>query len=473
FAISCSTTEESGIYGDWGFPSESAYGEKYKEYDENPFLEVKENPISTFSVDADGAAYANMRRYVNLGQLPPKQSVRIEEFINYFTFNYPEPTDDESISLNSEVATCPWNTEHLLMRVGIKGKTIEEQQLPPSNYVFLIDVSGSMDSPDKIGILKAGFKTMVDNIRNEDKIAIVTYAGNAGVLLDSTPGSEKDKIKEAIDKLNARGTTAGYEGLSTAYRIAKESYIKDGNNRIILGSDGDFNAGPSSVEALVELVESKRDEGIFITVLGVGGGNLNDHMAEQIANKGNGNYEYIDSAEEIEKIFVHERSKFYTIAKDTKIQLTFNPEKVKSYRLIGYENRLLNNEDFEDDKKDAGEIGVGQTITAMYEIVPEISQDENTPISFADFDVRYKKTNDNNSRLVSEKIVYDKAIEINQSGEDIRFATSVTAFGLILRDSEYKGTANKQMILELAEGAVSFDPQGYRKKFIELVKKIK
>jgi len=473
YIIGCSTTDDTGIYGNWGDGShEGAYGERYKEYDENPFLNVAEDPVSTFSIDADGASYANMRRYVNLGQLPPKQSVRIEEFINYFTFNYPEPTGEESISLNSEVATCPWNNEHLILRLGIKGKTVIEQQLPPSNYVFLIDVSGSMNSPDKLGILKEGFKTMVDNLKDEDHVAIVTYAGSAGVLLNSTSGSEKNKIKEAINKLNASGSTAGYEGLSTAYSIAKENYIEGGNNRIILGSDGDFNAGPSSVEELVELVENKREEGIFITVLGVGGGNLNDYMAEQIANKGNGTYEYIDCAEQIEKVFIHEISKFYTIAKDCKIQLTFNPDKVESYRLIGYENRLLNNEDFEDDKKDAGEIGCGQTITAIYEVIPAIPAEEDNTAHFAEFEVRYKKTNDSNSRLVSETIIAETT-EISQAGEDTRFAAAITAFGLLLRESEYKGTASKQMVLNLANGATSFDPYGYRTKFIELVNKTK
>ena len=414
-----------------------------------------------------------MRRYVNLGQLPPKQSVRIEEFINYFTFNYPDPSGDESISLNSEVSVCPWNNQHQLLRLGIKGKSIADSQLPPSNYVFLIDVSGSMNSPDKLGILKTGFKTLVDNLRNEDKVAIVTYAGRADMLLNSTAGSEKNKIKDAIDKLNANGSTAGYSGLSTAYNIAKENYIENGNNRIILGSDGDFNAGPSSVEELVKLVESKRDEGIFITVLGVGGGNLNDYMAEQIANKGNGTYEYIDSEEQIKKVFINETSKFYTVAKDCKIQVTFNPDKVESYRLIGYENRALNNKDFEDDKKDAGEIGSGQTITAMYEIIPANTTQKNTNTThLADFNVRYKKTDANDSRLVSEKISSD-IVEIDRASEDMRFATAITAFGLILRESEYRGEATQEMVLNLANGATSFDPYEYRKKFIELVKKAK
>jgi len=473
FAYNCSTTDDAGMYYESGlYKQAGAYGERYKDYDENPFLAVADNPVSTFSIDADGASYSNMRRFINLGQRPPKEAVRIEEFINYFTFEYNEPAGEESVALNSEVAKCPWNTEHLLMRVGIKGKSIPEGQLPPSNYVLLIDVSGSMNSPDKLGILKTGFITMIDNLKNDDQVAIVTYAGSAKVLLSSTSGREKNKIKDAINGLTANGSTAGYDGLSTAYSIAKDNFVEGGNNRIILGSDGDFNTGPSSVDELVKLVEEKRDEGIFITVLGVGGGNLNDHMAEQIANKGNGTYEYIDNAEQIEKVFINEKSKFYTIAKDCKIQLTFNAEKVESYRLIGYENRLLNNEDFEDDKKDAGEIGVGQTITAIYEIAPAKVGTEENITHFAEFEVRYKKTDENTSRLIYEKIISEVA-EIAQASENMRFVTAVTAFGLILRESEYKGTVSKEMVLGMAEGATSFDPHGYRKQFIELVKKTK
>lgn len=439
--------------------------EKYKDYEENPFVEVNDEPVSTFSVDADGGSYSNMRRFLYQGQTPPKASVRIEEYINYFTFDYPEPGGNENVSVNSEVSTCPWAEGHHLIRVGIKGETIPENELPNSNYVFLIDVSGSMNSPDKIGILKAGFQTMTEQLRDEDKIAIVTYAGSAGVLLESTYGDEKDKIKSAIEELGAGGSTAGAEGIITAYEIAKKNFISNGNNRVILGTDGDFNVGASSTEELVELIEQKRESGIYLTVLGVGSGNLNDHMMEQVANKGNGNYEYIDNAKQIQKVFVQEKAKFYTVAKDSKIQITFNPQRVQSYRLIGYENRSLNEEDFEDDTKDAGEIGATQTISALYEVIlKENSSNE----KFAQFNFRYKKPNNSRSRLLTHNI-NSVPKNISQSSENMRFAAAVTGFGLLMKQSEYKGNVSKEMVLSLGQNAVSFDPNDYRKEFLDLV----
>jgi Ca-activated chloride channel family protein len=442
------------------------YNEKYKDYGENPFIKVSEQPVSTFSVDADGGSYANMRRYLYLGQMPPEASVRIEEYINYFTFDYHEPITGENVSLRSEVATCPWNSEHYLISVGMKGKTIPENELPNSNFVFLIDVSGSMNSPDKLGILKSGFMAMTDNLRNQDRIAIVTYAGSAGILLQSTKGDQKDEIKAAIDKLTAGGSTAGAEGINTAYSIAEENFISGGNNRVILGTDGDFNVGPSSTDELVALIEEKRGTGIYLTVLGVGGGNLNDYMMEQIANKGNGNYEYIDNARQIQKVFINERAKFYTVAKDSKIQITFSTETVDSYRLIGYENRSLNEEDFERDSTDAGEIGSSQTITALYEVILFEAQ---TISKYARFDFRYKKPGEDASRLLAHeiRIIPEK---IYNSSENMRFAAAVTGFGLMMNNSEFKGTVTKSMVLELGEGAKSFDPFGYRQEFIDLVK---
>lgn len=442
-----------------------SYDEKYKDHGENPFISTAEQAVSTFSVDADGGSYANARRYLNLGQLPPVESVRIEEFINYFTFDYAEPQSGENVALHSEVATCPWNTEHHLIRVGMKGYTIPANELPNSNYVFLIDVSGSMNSPDKLGILKSGFKTLVDNLNDNDKVAIVTYAGSAAVLLQSTPCDEKTKIKNAIDKLGAGGSTAGAEGIITAYEIAEENFIPGGNNRVIIGSDGDFNVGPSSTEELIELIEEKRETGIYLTVLGVGGGNLNDHMMEQIANKGNGNYEYIDNTKQLQKVFIHEVARLYTVAKDSKIQITFNPNTVASYRLIGYENRALEEDDFEKDSVDAGEIGSSQTITALYEVV---LTDASGTEAYAQFDFRYKKPEEAESRLLTHEIKMVPAA-IEQSSENMRFATAVTAFGLILKESEYKGTADGNMVLQLAQGAKSFDPHEYRKDFIELL----
>ncbi|WP_203256630.1 vWA domain-containing protein [Hyunsoonleella ulvae] len=460
--VACSPLDKVSMHELSAYNPEPIVQENYKDHGENPFISTSEAPVSTFSVDADGGSYANMRRFLNLGQTPPVASVRIEEYINYFTFDYPEPQNGDNVGLNSEVSICPWNTDHHLIRIGMKGKTIPESELPNSNYVFLIDVSGSMSSPDKLGILKSGFKTLTDNLRDDDRIAIVTYAGSAGVLLPSTSGSEKDKIKQAIDQLGAGGSTAGAEGIITAYKIVEEHFISDGNNRVILGSDGDFNVGPSSTEALVELIEKKRKTGIYLTVLGVGGGNLNDYGMEQIANKGNGNYEHIDNAKQIQKVFTYELGKLYTVAKDSKIQVTFNENKVSSYRLIGYENRALENEDFEDDTEDAGEIGSSQTITALYEVVLK----DNTEALYATFDFRYKKPNTEISIPLAHEIKESSNAIIS---ENMNFATAVTGFGLLMKNSEYKGNVSKQMVIDLASGATSFDPNGFRQEFIELV----
>lgn len=463
FFSSCSTDDGFDMGDIESLPDN--YNEKYKDYEENPFIKVTDQPISTFSVDADGGSYANMRRFLYLGQTPPKASVRIEEYINYFTFDYKEPVSGENVSLESEISNCPWNKEHNLLRLGMKGLTVPLNELPNSNYVFLIDVSGSMNSPDKLGILKTGFKTLVDNLRDQDRIAIVTYAGAAAVLLESTYGNEKDKIKSAIDKLGAGGSTAGAAGITTAYEIAQKNFISNGNNRVILGTDGDFNVGPSSTDDLIKLIEEKRESGIYLTVLGVGEGNLNDHMMEQVANKGNGNYEYVDNAKQIQKVFTHEISKFYTVAKDSKIQLTFNQNMIESYRLIGYENRKLNNEDFDNDSTDAGEIGSSQTITALYEVVLlDVLNKEN----YAQFDFRYKKPNETQSRLITHEINMIPK-EIKSSSENMRFVASVVGLGLLMKQSEYKGTLTKQMVIDLGKDAITFDPNGYRKEFIELV----
>jgi Ca-activated chloride channel family protein len=467
--VSCQTHDNyPSFYGEAMFEG-MPYNEKYREYEENPFLKVSESPQSTFSIDADGASYANMRRFVYLGQRPPKSSVRTEEYVNYFTYDYPEPVPDENVSLSTEISACPWNTDHYIMRLGIKGKTVPAGELPRSNYVFLIDVSGSMDSPDKLGVLKTGFKQLVDELEPEDNVAIVVYAGQVGVLLPSTPATEVKKIKNAVDKLGAGGSTAGAAGITTAYEIAQENFIKGGNNRIILGTDGDFNVGIASVEELVKLIEEKRDSGIYLTVLGVGGGNLNDHMMEQIANNGNGNYEYIDNASEIQKVFVHEKSKFHTVAKDSKVQVTFNPDKVDSYRLIGYENRKLENEDFDDDKKDAGEIGAGQTITALYEVVLKKTDTEG---QYAKFDFRYKMLGSDVSQSLSTD-VKEMPVEFTSASESTRFAIAVAGFGLLMRESEYRGSLSMEMVREMAGSALTFDPHGYRKEFVEMINRLK
>ena len=447
------------------YESGDTYDEKYEDHGENPFFKVSNQAVSTFSVDADGGSYSNMRRFLYLGQKPPVASVRVEEYLNYFTYDYAEPASGENVSLNAELTSCPWNTEHHLLRIGIKGKTISESELGNSNYVFLIDVSGSMNSPDKLGILKTGFKQMVDQLRDQDRVAIVTYAGAPAVLLTSTYGDEKDKIKAAIDQLGAGGSTAGAAGITTAYEIAQENFIPNGNNRIILGTDGDFNVGISSTDKLIELIEEKRESGIYLTVLGVGGGNLNDHMMEQIANNGNGNYEYIDNAAQLQKVFVQEKSKFYTVAKDCKLQLTFNVNMVDSFRLIGYENRVLSEEDFENDSTDAGEIGASQTITALYQVALKKTD---ASASYANFDFRYKKPGEEQSRLLQMNI-QSMPVNIVNATENTRFAASVAGFGMLLKESKYKGNLTKQMVLTLGTNATTYDPNNYRKEFIQLV----
>jgi Ca-activated chloride channel family protein len=349
----------------------------------------------------------------------------------------------------------------------MKGKTIADADLPAANYVFLIDVSGSMDSSDKLGILKSGFKLMTDNLRSIDKVAIVTYSSTVNVLLPSTTGDQKDRIKKAINSLSAGGSTAGAAALSKAYEIAIKNMVTNGNNRVIIGTDGDFNVGAASDEELTELIKSKLQSGIYLTVLGVGEGNLNESMMEQVANKGNGNYEYIDNADQMKKVFVTEKAKFYTVAKDSKIQITFNTNKVDSFRLIGYENRALNNEDFKNDSTDAGEIGSTQTITALYEVVLANNQADE---AYAQFDFRYKKPNETDSRLIQLPIK-STPVSMSAATENMRFVASVTAFGLLMKQSVYKGTANKQLVLDLGTNATNFDPNGYRKDFLTLVNK--
>jgi Ca-activated chloride channel family protein len=467
--IQC-TKSDDGVYlnfnDDYSY-FENGYtgGEKYKDYDENPFIKTLVQPVSTFSIDADGASYTNMRRFMYLSQLPPKASVRIEEYINFFTFDYPQPQAGENIGLNAEMTSCPWQPDHYLLRLGIKAIDIPEDEIPGTNYVFLIDVSGSMASSDKLGILKSGFITMAQNLRDNDRVAIVTYAGESGVLLPSTGGDEKNRIIEAIQKLGAGGSTAGAAGLTTAYQIAQENFIQDGNNRVILGTDGDFNVGPSSNDELISLIEEKRKSGIYLTVLGVGEGNLNDYMMEQIADKGNGNYEYIDNAKQIQKVFIQERSKFYTVAKDSKIQITFNSSAVDSFRLIGYENRSLKEDDFQNDTVDAGEIGASQTITALYEIIPA----EGATGKTARFDFRYTKPGEEQSRLISIDVNHNP-VSIENASQEMKFATAITGFGLLMKQSMYKGTLTKQMILDLGDLNYSFDPYGNRDDFIDLVK---
>lgn len=461
------TEDESGMYGEY---LEFSGSEQYNEYEENPFVSVAEQPVSTFSVDADGGAYSNMRRFLVAGQEVPKAAIRTEELMNYFNYNYPEPEGDHSISLNGEVSQCPWTAENKLIRIGLKGKAIPKEQLPAANLVLLIDVSGSMGSKDKLELLKSGFIEFVNQLRPQDKLAIVTYAGNAGLVLGSTSGSEKSLIIQKIESLGSGGSTAGAEGIITAYEIAKENFVAGGNNRVILGSDGDFNVGPSSQEELIALIEKKRDEGIFLTVVGVGRGNLNDAMMEQVANHGNGNYEYLDSFEQARKVFVEEWGKFYTVAKDVKVQVEFNPELVEAYRLIGYENRLLEEEDFEDDTKDAAEIGADQSITALYEIVPKETSSTEVVPSFS-IDFRYKQPTADDSRALTLNVI-DYGHSFGQASEDMRFAASLAGLGMHIRESAFKGNLSLDAIRQWAAGASSFDPYGYKKKHLELLQKV-
>jgi len=470
FFIGCSSYENDNLYSpNYAEYSENVTGDNYNEIVENPFINVADESTSTFSIDADGASYANVRRFLQQdNQLPIKDAIRTEELINYFDLSYAYNETQHPIDLNGEVSECPWNEGNKLLRIGIKGEPIVGE-LPPSNFVFLIDVSGSMSSDDKLGLLKEGFNLFVDQMDIQDRVAIVTYAGSAGVVLESTSGAEKQKIRDAINGLDSGGSTAGAQGIITAYEIAQANQIVDGNNRIIIGTDGDFNVGPSSQEDLVALIEEKRELGVFITVLGLGRGNLNDAALEQIANNGNGTYEYIDNVKQLQKVFIYDYSKFYTVAKDVKVQVEFNPENVESYRLIGYENRVLANEDFEDDNEDAGEIGADQNITALYEIVPTGNVDyRNVPTFTIDF--RYKEPDSDVSVPINLEI-YDAGNTFAQSTDFMRFTSSVASFALLLRDSEYKGTSTYSDVLQWLDDTNLNDPNGFKQELKVLIQK--
>jgi Ca-activated chloride channel family protein len=464
--------------------------EGYASISENGYKNVKNNPLSTFSIDVDNASYSNIRRFINSGQLPPADAVRIEEMINYFKYDYPEPGGEHPFSVSAELAVCPWNQKHQLLQVGLRGKSIDKSSLPSSNLVFLLDVSGSMSSPNKLPLLKSAFGLLVNELRAEDHVAIVVYAGAAGLVLESTPGNKKEVIMRAIDNLEAGGTTAGGAGLRLAYREAEKNFVKGGNNRIILATDGDFNVGESSNGGMERLVEEQRELGIFITVLGFGMGNIKDDKMEIIADKGNGNYSYIDNLQEARRVLVREfGGTLFTIAKDVKFQLEFNPVKVDSYRLIGYENRLLNDEDFNDDTKDAGEMGSGHMVTALYEIVPAGSgeripsvdplkyqasrnmQEEGYSDEVLTIKVRYKKPDGKTSMLL-DKPVKDYGEEIEDASENLRFAAAVVEFGMILRESEFKGTSSLESAATLATSARGEDEEGYRAEMIRLIRTV-
>ncbi|TLX76188.1 DUF3520 domain-containing protein [Labilibacter sediminis] len=469
--------------------------EDYAGFSENKFLDPNENPLSTFSVDVDRASYTNIRRYINNGSLPPADAVRIEEMINYFTYDYDEPRDEHPFAIHHELATCAWNKEHYLMKVALQGKKIDREELPPSNLVFLLDVSGSMGAHNKLPLLKSALKLLVNELREEDKVSIVVYAGAAGVVLEPTSGNNKRKIVEALNQLSAGGSTAGGAGLRLAYKLAHENFVKDGNNRIVLATDGDFNVGISSNDEMEKLIEAERNKGIYITVAGFGMGNYKDSKMEIIADKGNGNYFYIDNIQEARKAMVEEfGGTLYTIAKDVKFQLEFNPALVAGYRLIGYENRLLAKEDFNNDKKDAGEIGSGHTVTALYEIIPVGAKDAVSYLPSVDelkyqpnkskkertkpsskfsnelltLKLRYKMPDADKSNLLV-RTVNHKVKELSETSDDFRFASSVTAWGMLLRNSEYIEDVTYTDVIKWAKKARSNDEQGYRAEMIRLM----
>lgn len=465
--------------------------EGYDRIVENRFLSTQQNPLSTFSIDVDAASYSNIRRMINSKMLPPAGAVRIEEMINYFTYQYPQPIGSAPFSITTEIAECPWNTAHRLVSIGLQGKQIPVDNLPPCNLTFLIDVSGSMESEDKLPLVKASLKLLLNQLRDEDKVAIVVYAGSAGLVLPPTAGSDKTKIRSAIENLEAGGSTAGGEGIQLAYETAQQNFVKKGNNRVILCTDGDFNVGMSSDDALERMIEDKRKTGIFLTVLGYGTGNYQDAKMQKLADKGNGNHAYIDNQSEAKKVLVNEfGGTLFTIAKDVKLQVEFNPAKVQGYRLIGYENRMLAKEDFNNDKKDAGELGSGHTVTALYEVIPVgVKSDELEIVdalkyqkslqkiatgSFANelmnIKLRYKQPDGETSKLVQQPVM-DKNTSIYQASENMRFAAAVAQFGMLLRNSAYKGTGNYKLVATLAGNALGSDAQGYRKEFLELVKK--
>ena len=471
--------------------------EEYNLIEENPFFRASTNPLSTFSIDVDTAAYSNLRRFIEQGQLPPKDAVRIEELINYFPYEYPQPEGDRPFSITAELSAAPWNPTHQLVSIGLQGKRISTEELPPSNLVFLLDVSGSMNSPNKLPLLKKAFRMLVNQLSAKDRVAIVVYAGAAGLALPPTPGNQKDKILAAIDRLEAGGSTAGGEGIKLAYEVARQNLMPSGNNRVILASDGDFNVGISSEAELVRLIEDYRDRGVFLTVLGFGMGNLKDAKMEQLANKGNGNYAYIDRPLEAKKVLVKEiGGTLLTIAKDVKIQVEFNPAKVIAYRLIGYENRMLRSQDFNDDTKDAGELGAGHSVTALYEIIPvgvessvklpqvdSLRYQDNTaePAAYKSNEnskelmlvkLRYKAPKKNESQLIQQPLL-DGSTKLENASDRFKFAAAVAELGMLLRDSQFKGNASYEQVLQLANQSKGADLDGYRGEFIQLVEKSK
>lgn len=462
--------------------------EEYGQFVENKFASPQDTPLSTFSIDVDTASYSNIRRFLNDGMLPPTDAVRIEECINYFNYAYDEPLGQHPVNVDVTVADCPWNEDRHLARVYVQGKSIDLSEAPPSNLVFLLDVSGSMDSPDKLPLVKSALLMLSENLESDDVVSIVVYAGSSGVVLEGQPGDQTTAIESALQALQAGGSTAGGEGIQLAYRIAEEHMIKDGNNRVILCTDGDFNVGVSSTDELEKLIERKRKSGVYLSVLGFGDGNIKDNKMETLADKGNGNYAYIDSLLEAKKVLVNEAGgTLFTIAKDVKIQVEFNPDAVKAYRLVGYDNRILNPEDFNNDQKDAGEMGSGHSVTVFYELILQGSDDAEMDIddlvfqenenddeehNAADVDdwmyvkLRYKQPDEDESQLLTQ--MAGKSNYTMTPDDDFKFASAVAEFGLLLKDSEYAGEADYDQLIQRAKAAKGADNEGYRAQFIQL-----
>ncbi|WP_343688752.1 von Willebrand factor type A domain-containing protein [Chitinophaga sp.] len=459
--------------------------EEYAPISGNRFMNVEAHPLSTFAADVDRASYSNVRRFLDDDKLPPADAVRVEELINYFDYQYKPPTGNDPVAIYTDMIRCPWEPRHQLVRIGVKAMEVSNEKLPPANLVFLIDVSGSMDNPNKLPLVIQSLKALTQQLRPIDHVAIVVYAGAAGLVLPSTPGSEKITIMDALDKLEAGGSTAGGDGIQLAYNTAAANFLKEGNNRVILATDGDFNVGISSEQGLEELISKEKEKGIFLTVLGFGMGNLKDNKLETLADKGNGNYAYIDTYEEARRTLVTTfGGTLYTVAKDVKLQVEFNPHFIGAYRLIGYENRLIKTEDFNDDKKDGGEMGAGHTVTALYELAPP--EDDHLPYSLKmdqsdrmmtywnedalTVNLRYKKPQSNSSRVFSKSMRWN-VTNMSRVPDDFKMATAVAAFGMLLRNSEYKGNATYAQVISLAESARGADKDGYRAAFIQLVKK--
>ncbi len=459
--------------------------ESYAGLDENPFESPLKTPLSTFSIDVDNASYTNIRRFINKGQKVPKDAVRVEEMINFFKYKYPQPDGQHPFSINTEYSDCPWNKNSQLLKIGLQGKNIPMANLPATNLVFLVDVSGSMDEQNKLPLLKESMKILVKELRSIDKVSIVVYAGSAGVVLEPTSGDNKEDIIDAFDDLHAGGSTAGGEGIELAYKLAQQNFIKEGNNRVVIATDGDFNVGASTDDDMLKLIEQKRESGVFLTVLGFGMGNYKDSKMEILADKGNGNYAYIDNIQEANRFLGKEfKGSMFAIAKDVKIQIEFNPKHVQAYRLIGYENRKLNAEDFKNDKIDAGELGSGHSVTALYEVIPTGVESDYVPSdlkytktqksagNFSDelatVKFRYKKP-DGNKSIEIVNVIADKKTNLENSSPDFKFTTAVSWFGLKLRESKYIASSSTSDIKQLAKSGLSNDEEGYRSEFLRLV----